>query len=615
MCVLAWAWCWPLAAAAQALADGQAGTPANLAALDVALAERLRAGGVPGAAVVVIEDGQVVMARAYGVADLASGRTVTPQTVFRAGSISKTLTAVAVMQLVEQQRLDLNAPVAGLLPEWPLRGAGDPAHPLRLAHLLEHTSGLDDIRYRHYLVEGRDVSLSQALTLFEPYRLRWAPGSGTAYSNAGPIAVGRVIEKASGEPFDATLARAVTGPLGMASARWTRDPAQAGVLATSYQADGRTPEPYAETPARPSGSLSATALDLARLPLMFIGRGTLDGQRVLQAASVDRMEQPATSAAAQRGAAIGWGLALRADADGRTVFFGHDGSIDGFVATFAYAPALRSGYVVMANLASDSATDAAQIVRRFLERRLELPAAPPVQPVSAEQRQRWTGQYQSFTPRQELLRAVIGLTQWEGASFEGDMLQFERARWHHVGRGLFQKEGAAAPALLFIDTAQGVQTHTHNGAKRRVGSAEMAAKLTSTALVPVALLAGLGGLLVWAVAAARKRTRPLGESTWRLWPLAALVLVVAAPFSALALLATGDLELLGRPTPWAWGVWVLSWAAPLVAVAAAVALWRQRASPVGWPLRTLAWLQLGLAAVALAWLAAHGWIGMRIWDA
>lgn len=586
----------------------------TLSALDAAIAERLRAGGVPGASVVVIEGGRVVMARDYGLADRARGQAVTPGTVFRAGSISKTLTAVAAMRLVEQRRVGLDAPMSGLLPEWTLHGIADPTRPMQLAHLLEHSAGLDDIHYHHYLIEGRDITLAQALPLFGPYNARWAPGSGTAYSNAGPIVVGRLIEKLSGVSFHEHMARSVTSPLGMTSARWQRDPAQAGVLAASYQADGRTPEPYVETPGRPSGSLSTSARDLARLPLLFIGRGTLDGQRLLEAASVERMERPATSASARLGVPIGWGLGLRADADGRAVFYGHDGSIDGFVARFAYAPALGAGYVVMANLASDAALDAGRLVRNHLERGLAAPS-PNAVPLSKTQRQRWGGQYQSFTPRQELLRAVIGLTQWEGARFDGEVLKFEGARWVHVGQGRFQKEGAAAPALLFIDSGGAVQVHTHDGAKRRIGLAEMTAKLGAITFTALALLAGLCALPVWAVAAARGRLAERGGAAARLWPLAALWLAVAVPFGVLALLGSGDIALLGRPSAWAWAICVMSWLAPVVAGVAAVVLWRQRAATRARTARALAWFQLTLCVVVLGWLAAHGWIGLRLWDA
>ncbi|RVT50847.1 serine hydrolase domain-containing protein [Rubrivivax albus] len=601
---------WPLSAA-----RGPAEPPVvSLPALEQAVTEGLRRTGVPGASVVVIEGGQVVLALDLGQADIASGRAVTAETVFRAGSISKTFTAVAVMQLVEGGQLALDSPMSGLLPEWAVERIADPARPIRLAHLLEHTAGLDDIRFHHYLIEGADIPLARAVDLFGPYRARWRPGDGTAYSNAGPIVAGRVIERRGGQPFEAYMAQRVTGPLRMDSARWVRDPAQARRLATSYQADGRTPEPYVETPGRPSGSISLTARDLARLPLMFLGRGELNGQRLLSPASVERMERPDTSAAARRGVPIGWGLALRADPNGRAVFLGHDGSIDGFVARFAYAPALGAGYVIMANQVSEAVLDLGRLVRGYLERDLP-PPAPQAVPLDPSQRERWAGQYQSATPRQELLRAVIGLTQWDGARFDGDELMYQGERWLHVGQGRFQRPGAAAPALLFIESPNGVELHGHDGAKRRVGDAERWTKVAGIVLTLAVLLAGLLALPFWAWAAWRGHLSRVGGAAPRLWPMAALAGAVAVPLGVLTLLSTGDFMLLGRPNPWSRAIQAASCAAPVVLGVAASALWRHRAAPLGRAARTLALLHLAMAGVVLAWLAVHGWIGIRLWDA
>jgi CubicO group peptidase (beta-lactamase class C family) len=380
----------PLLVNAEPGTAAKAVTPTTVAALDMAIKRALTADGVPGASIVVIERGQVVFSQHYGVADIATGRPVSADTIFRAGSISKTLTALGIMRLVEQGRLTLASPVHQLLPEWNVQNAWSDRNPIRLAHLLEHTAGLDDIRFRHYLIEGRNITLKQAVPLFGPYTLRWQPGQGTAYSNAGPIIAGRVIERASGQDFEQFMAKTITEPMGMASARWGRDPAQAKRLATSYQQDGRTPEPFVETPARPSGSLSATAADLARLPLLLLGRGEIDGQQLLSGDAVKRLETPATSAAAGAGVRIGWGLGLRMEANGRALFYAHDGSIDGFVARFAYSPALGAGYVVMANKASQAALEAAAHIRSYLERDLP-PVAVVASAVSAAERIAWGG--------------------------------------------------------------------------------------------------------------------------------------------------------------------------------------------------------------------------------
>ncbi len=591
-------------------------TPTTLDTLDVAIQRAFTADGVPGASIVVIEKGRVVFSRSYGVADVATDRPVIANTIFRAGSISKTLTALGIMRLVEQGRLALDSSVHQLLPEWNVQNAWLDRHPIRLAHLLEHTAGLDDIRFRHYLVEGRDITLKQAVPLFGPYTSRWPPGHGTSYSNAGPIIAGRVIETASGQDFEQFMATTITGPMGMPTARWGRDPTQADRLATSYQQDGRTPEPFAETPGRPSGSLSATAADLARLPLLLIGRGEIDDQRLLGSIAIRRLETAATSVAARVGVPIGWGLGLRAEPNGRVLFYGHDGSIDGFVARFAYAPALGAGYVAMANKASDAALDAAAHIRRYLERELP-PAAVVASAVSATQRAAWAGQYQTTTPRQELLRAVIGLTQWEGAVFEGDVLRFERARWHHQGNGLFQRVDAVAPGLLFVESPNGMTAHTADGTKRRVPRWEMIAKTSTIAAVAVSLVISVLLLPFQLRDMARGRLAIHGGAVLRFAPLVALGCAVLVPFGVLALLGTGDLTVIGRPSFWGNVVWLLSLAAPLIVLIVGIVLWQRRLSAraASRGVRWHALFQMVLATSVLVWLYAHSWIGIRIWDA
>ena len=659
----------PQAHAAQAQPAAQ-----TLGGLSQDINRVLLSGGVPGAVVVVIEDGQVVLEVSHGVADLATGRATTPDTLFRAGSVSKTFTAMAALALQEDKRLSLQAKVSDLLPEWSHVNVWANTDPVRLVHLLEHTSGLDDVRYRHYLLNSATMPLVQALPAFGPYTARWRPGSGTAYSNAGPVVAGRIIEVASGSDFASFVTTRLTAPLGMVSARWTRTDDMAARLASSYGSDGRTPEPFVDTPARPSGSLNISPRDLARLPQVLLGRGMLDGVRVLQAGSVERMETSSSGATA--GLAIpmlGWGLGLKADVNGRAVFFGHEGSIDGFTAAFAYAPTLNAGYVVMSNSLSDAATAVASMVRAYLERNASAPPAVNV-PMDPEQLAAWAGQYQSVTPRQELLRAIIGLTQWEGAQFDGSVLRYGKQRWRHEGHGVFRAEGAAAPGLVFRrashDHAKGdMQAYMHHGTRRRVAGWEMAVKAGSLGLLALVLPVSVAMVVVWLRAAlggapralaargveARRarnetpsvasRTPKAGpgaqqaipedaafshlaaadlrtptrlgvlcqQRTWlavRLLPLFALWATVAVPVGVLALLGTGDLAWLGRPTAAGWALAGLGVLAPVLWFTGAAALLR---IPATWPARLHGALHLLLSALLIAWLGAHGWLGLRIW--
>lgn len=587
--------------------------PQSLAALDVAVAEVLTDARVPGAALIVIENGRIVFSSNYGVTDLSTRAPVVDETVFRAGSISKSFTAIGVMTLVEEGRLSLDADLASLLPALPIRNPWNASDPVRLVHLLEHTAGLDDIAFRHYLLEGRDIPLSDAIRLYGPYQSRWRPGSRTSYSNAGPIIAGRVIETVSGERFQDFMTRRLTARLGMTSASWTLTPEIAGRLSRSYRPGDLIQERFMDIPGRPSGSLNVTASDLARLPLLMLGRGTLDGVTYFTPATADRIERPVGNDAARAGLRYGYSLGNVADTGGRTVFHGHDGSIDGFVATYAYAPQIGAAYVLMANSADDKVLDAAQLVRRYLERNVAAPAVT-AQPISVRDQRAWTGQYQTMTPRRHMLAALIGLTQWEGASFEADAMMFKGQRWLHVGNGLFQAVGDAAPSLAIIETDEGIRIQSGIGAHRRVPDLEMTAKIASLGLFVLGLLGALVYACVWVPSAFMGRLQGRGGVALRIWPMAAILLTAASALGPLALLQTDDLMILGRPSVLGWTVFAISLAAP-VSVLVALAMGIRPPGNANRLSRVIAIFCTLMAGVAYLYLAAHGWTGMRLWNA
>jgi CubicO group peptidase (beta-lactamase class C family) len=591
----------------------QTARPGSLEALDVAVGEVLTDARIPGAALVVIENGRIVFRRNYGVTDLSTRAPVVDDTVFRAGSISKSLTAIGVMTLVEEGRLSLDAELADLLPTVEVRNPWRGSDPVRLVHLLEHTAGLDDIAFRHYWLEGRDIPLSDAVGLYGPYQSRWRPGSRTSYSNAGPVMAGRVIETASGERFQDFMTRRLTAPLGMTSATWTRNPDMAGRLSRSYRPGDLVEEPFMDIPGRPSGSLNVTASDLARLPLLMLGRGTLDGVTYFSPATATRIETPVGNDAARAGLRYGYALGNVADTRGRVVFYGHDGSIDGFVATYAYAPQIGAAYVLMANSAADEVMDAAALVRRYLEREAVAPAVV-AQPITARDQRAWTGQYQTMTPRRHLLAALIGLTQWEGASFESDAMRFKGQRWLHVGGGLFQAEGEAAPSLAVVETDGVVSIQSGIGAHRRVPPWEMGVKLGSVALFALGLLGALAYACLWVPSAFMGRLQGRGGLALRLWPGLALLFSAAAALVPLALLQTDDLAILGRPSVPGWSVFAISLLAPLLAVVA-LAIAARPPRDANRLSRVMAVFCALLAGVACLYLAMHGWAGLRIWNA
>jgi CubicO group peptidase (beta-lactamase class C family) len=262
-------------------------------AIEAAISAAMAAERIPGLSISVVTRGQLRWASGYGEADLENSVPATEETVYRLASVSKPITAVAALQLAEQGKLDLDAPVQKYVPSFPQK-----PWPVTTRALLGHLSGI-----RHY-AEGEFEStrhfssLTEALSLFQNDPLVHEPGTKYHYSTYGYTLVGVVIEAAAGTAFAEQVRRAVFEPAGMATARvddvleiiprrahgYQKGPAgvlqNSGLANTSYKV--------------PGGGLCATAPDLARFAIavwdgtllrpetrrrMFASEKTRDGNR------------------------------------------------------------------------------------------------------------------------------------------------------------------------------------------------------------------------------------------------------------------------------------------------------------------------------------------------
>jgi CubicO group peptidase (beta-lactamase class C family) len=200
---------------------------AAVAAIDAAARTELERTGQPGLSVGVTDRDRTLAVRTYGLADLAAQRPVTPETLFEIGSIGKSFTAVLVLQLADEGRIDLHAPVDRYLPWFTVpQAAGDPA--ITVAHLLSHTAGI---------AAGVDATPEAA---FQVWSLRdlpatSAPGERFHYSNVGYKALGLVLEAVEGRPYPEVLRARILDPLGMSATEPAITHAMRARLAVGYE--------------------------------------------------------------------------------------------------------------------------------------------------------------------------------------------------------------------------------------------------------------------------------------------------------------------------------------------------------------------------------------------
>ncbi|AZM56267.1 hypothetical protein DMA15_29785 [Streptomyces sp. WAC 01529] len=334
-------------------AGGARGTRAETDAgdwskVDAFVRDRLDATETPGAALAVIEGGRVVHRRAFG--EDGRGRAVTPDTPFLWGSVSKPVTGVAVMQLVEAGRVDLDAPVRTYLPWFRLadRGASER---ITVRHLLTNTSGIPAsasavIGDRYDNAPGALTTAARALARIEP---AGRPGESYAYSSAGYVVLGALVETVSGRPFGTYLHERILGPLGMEHAVATeRDfvrervaPGHRSVFGTPVAFDA----PY-DTSGVPYGHIGGSVRDLARFVLAQLGGGELDGRRVLSAKGVAETQRGQVDSDVDR-FGLGWSVGTLEGTDERMVW--KSGSLPGHDAMVVMLPDSGRAVIVLQN--------------------------------------------------------------------------------------------------------------------------------------------------------------------------------------------------------------------------------------------------------------------------
>src|SRR6478672_1874212 len=261
--------------------------------LDGFMPYALAKGDIPGAVVVVVKDGQVLTERGFGYSNVAKKTKVDPKTtMFRPGSISKLFTWTAVMQQVEQGKIDLNADVNKYIDFKipPYEGK-----PITVLNLMTHTPGFEEqVKDLITITPSEYVHFDALLKRWVPKRI-YAPGTTPAYSNYGASLAGYIVQRTSGEPFDAYVEHHIFAPLGMAHSTFSQ-PVPANLkplLAEGYRAGKDKPYGYEYVSAAPAGALSASGDDMARFMIAHLQNGTYNGQQILKPETAQLMHSPA----------------------------------------------------------------------------------------------------------------------------------------------------------------------------------------------------------------------------------------------------------------------------------------------------------------------------------
>jgi CubicO group peptidase (beta-lactamase class C family) len=343
-----------VAPAAEAAAAPPEAPPALDAAelasfFDSRLPRRLAEERVPGAVVSVVSGGRTVFAKGYGLADVERRTPFDPETsLVRIASISKLFTTTAVLQLVEQGRLSLDADVNRYLTRFKVPDTYE--QPVTLRHLLTHTAGFEDRGIGIGARTAADVPpLADQLADHLPARIR-PPGVASAYSNYGAALAGYVVSVVSGQPYDRYVEEHILRPLGMAHSTAT-EPVPANLLAGQARGYDDVGGAYRRRDfvfdrLAPDGSVSATANDMARFMSAHLAGGSLGDARILEPATAELMQRRAFGADPR---IDGWALGFKERTIGGHRVVMHDGSWESFQSAMLLVPEADVGLFVSTN--------------------------------------------------------------------------------------------------------------------------------------------------------------------------------------------------------------------------------------------------------------------------
>jgi len=294
----------------------------------------------PGAAVLVIRDGKVILRKGYGLANIELGVPIQPDMVFRLGSITKQFTASAILMLSERGKLAISDEITKYLPDYPVQG-----HKITIEHLLTHTSG---IKSYTGMPEWRplwrkDFKLDELIDFFKNQPMEFAPGERWNYNNSGYVLLGAIIEKVSGQSYEDFLVKNIFEPLEMKDTYYDNT---LRIIPRRVSGYSKTPTGYRNaeylsmTQPHAAGSLMSTVDDLAKW------NAALLTDKLIKQETLKRAWTPYVLKSGKP-TKYGYGWYMTSVEGSRTIE--HGGGINGFVTDAVRLPGEKISVVILTN--------------------------------------------------------------------------------------------------------------------------------------------------------------------------------------------------------------------------------------------------------------------------
>jgi CubicO group peptidase (beta-lactamase class C family) len=592
--------------------------------LDGFMPYALKAGGIPGAVVVVVKDGHPLTLRGFGVSDLKTAKPVDPNaTLFRPGSVSKLFTWTAVMQQVQAGKLDLDKDVNAYLDfKIPPRDG----KPVTLRNIMTHTPGFaETAKYLIYTDNRAPAPLGKVLSRSIPERI-YAPGAMPAYSNYGASLAGYIVERVSGEPFNAYVQRHILSPLAMTRSTFEQPlPANlAPLMSKGYQYGSDKPEGYEIIPMSPAGALASTGADMGKFMIAHLA----NGGPLLDPATARLMHSSANHPyKALPGMALGF---YHEDRNGLNIV-GHGGDTNFFHSDLHLFLDKNVGlYISMNSTGKNAAAHPLrqQLFEEFADRYFPAPKqTPPTAATAMEHGQAISGHYVSSRASGFSFLRLVGLLGEASVSVDKDGYLTVSAitdastapiKWREVGPWLWQEVNGRDYLEAIPDGHGGVKMFSITPYAPIIEFLPAPASLNAGWILPVAgiallivLIAAIGWPVVALVRRRYKVAQPLGGRPLLLHRVtrgtAWLFILLAAGWLAVLNAVNSDLTSLNGAldTP----MRLLQLVLLLAIIGTAVAIWNAYSvatAPGRHRIATIWAVLIALAAAFLVWLCLNG---------
>ncbi len=342
----------------------------------------------------VVTKDSVLLSNGFGIANIDTKQKANSQTLFPMASITKTFTALAIMKLVKQGKLTLYDNLSKIAPEIGFTNKWEKTNPLKIIHLLEHTSGFDDLRFNTFWNNDLNITEQQAIEKCKnSMHCRWRPGEREAYCNVDYNILGYLIEKLSGLSYDNFLKKEILLPIGMTNTNFITPTKPNPAYAIPYEWDDKKYNklPLLQAYGKGAGALYSCADDMAKFVQYMLNNGN---------GEIEQMEIPESTPAAKLGLKTGYAKGITIDyLDYKFPFYGHGGTSIGFFSRYAYNRDLKVGYIVCGS----NPRQISDILLHYFTDSLQAPKPLSTVQVNSETLKSYEGYYQLRSPRFELL--------------------------------------------------------------------------------------------------------------------------------------------------------------------------------------------------------------------